>query len=260
MRKKGGFLLGLALLCGLALTLGGVAVLGPGQHAGHQLVGHQRRGGPSSGGSVALNDTLGQPVIGPSSSGDVGLNAGYWYARPNAELHCGLATGSYDLGPEPEVNVTVQTLGTLACLRVERVDADHPNRTGSAGGSGMGWGGYWVITATNSTGAPAAGYVLTLTLPHSGLSDPQVCKWKGTGWDCARDGFNTDAVWRGNIISLSDWAVGEHVGPTAVKVKTFEVKSGPTSLWQLVLLVGLLGAAILGFAFFRRSRQNRHIL
>ena len=37
-------------------------------------------GGPSSGGGVSLNDTLGQPVIGPSSSGNVSLAAGYWYS------------------------------------------------------------------------------------------------------------------------------------------------------------------------------------
>ena len=35
-------------------------------------------GAPSTGGSVALNDTLGQPIIGPSSGGSVALQAGYW--------------------------------------------------------------------------------------------------------------------------------------------------------------------------------------
>jgi hypothetical protein len=38
-------------------------------------------GGPSSdGSSVAINDTLGQPVVGPSSDGgSIALGAGYWY-------------------------------------------------------------------------------------------------------------------------------------------------------------------------------------
>ena len=36
-------------------------------------------GAPSSGGTVEMDDTLGQPVIGPSSGGDVALQAGYWY-------------------------------------------------------------------------------------------------------------------------------------------------------------------------------------
>jgi hypothetical protein len=36
-------------------------------------------GAPSTGGGVTMNDTLGQPVIGPSSGGTVSLAAGYWY-------------------------------------------------------------------------------------------------------------------------------------------------------------------------------------
>ena len=36
-------------------------------------------GGPSSGDGVTLNDTIGQPVTGPSSGGTVALSAGYWY-------------------------------------------------------------------------------------------------------------------------------------------------------------------------------------
>ena len=40
-------------------------------------------GASSSGGNVTLNDTLGQPIAGPSSSGNVWLAAGYWGgARP----------------------------------------------------------------------------------------------------------------------------------------------------------------------------------
>ena len=35
-------------------------------------------GAPSSGGNVTLNDTLGQPMVGPWTGGSVALNAGYW--------------------------------------------------------------------------------------------------------------------------------------------------------------------------------------
>jgi hypothetical protein len=37
-------------------------------------------GSPSSGGAITLNDTLGQPVVGSSSGGNVSLGAGYWYS------------------------------------------------------------------------------------------------------------------------------------------------------------------------------------
>jgi len=36
-------------------------------------------GGPATAGMITLNDTLGQPVIGPSSSDSLSLGAGYWY-------------------------------------------------------------------------------------------------------------------------------------------------------------------------------------
>ena len=35
-------------------------------------------GAPSSGGNVTLNDTLGQPIVGPAGGGSTALNAGYW--------------------------------------------------------------------------------------------------------------------------------------------------------------------------------------
>ena len=78
MRKKGGFLLGMALLCGLALILGGVVVLAQGSSAVEWWV-VSSGGGPSTSAGVALNDTLGQPIIGASSGGNVTLGAGYWY-------------------------------------------------------------------------------------------------------------------------------------------------------------------------------------
>ena len=37
-------------------------------------------GAPSSGGSISMNGTLGQPVVGQSSGGSVLLGAGYWVA------------------------------------------------------------------------------------------------------------------------------------------------------------------------------------
>jgi hypothetical protein len=64
----------LALVTGVALAQGGAAidwwvVAGGGE--------------PSSGGDVALNDTLGQPIVGPSSGdGGLALGAGYWYGWP----------------------------------------------------------------------------------------------------------------------------------------------------------------------------------
>ena len=43
-------------------------------------------GGPSSGGNVELNATLGQPIVGPASHRDVSLGAGYWYGTASLTL------------------------------------------------------------------------------------------------------------------------------------------------------------------------------
>ncbi len=40
-------------------------------------------GGPASGANVTINSSLGQPVIGPSSRGNLVLGAGYWYGVTN---------------------------------------------------------------------------------------------------------------------------------------------------------------------------------
>lgn len=61
------------LAAGAALALGGEAI------ERWVIAGG---GGPSTGGNVAINDTLGQPIVGPSSLGTVGLGAGYWYGAP----------------------------------------------------------------------------------------------------------------------------------------------------------------------------------
>jgi hypothetical protein len=199
-----------ALLCGLALALGAVIVLAQGAPAvGWWVFGGG--GGPASGGGVAVNDTLGQPVIGPSGAATTTLGAGYWYGAviDDDETRCGLAPGTYTFHPTRTVTVTVSTLGTIDCLRVQRVEEDHPNCIGEAGGSGVGWGRYWVISATNSAGGAASGYSATLVLPSDGVADPKVCRYTGSaGWDCARDGFDGSSVWRAGITSFSDWAVG----------------------------------------------------
>ncbi len=36
-------------------------------------------GGHAAGGNITIDDTLGQPIAGPSAGGTVSLGAGYWY-------------------------------------------------------------------------------------------------------------------------------------------------------------------------------------
>ena len=69
----------LALLVALLVTLhgSGMALAASGPVVDWWVI--SGGGAPSSnGGNVALNDTLGQPVVGPSGGGSAALNVGYW--------------------------------------------------------------------------------------------------------------------------------------------------------------------------------------
>lgn len=250
----------LAVLLLAALAIVGIALAqGSGAAIGWQVL--SGGGAPSSGGNVTLNDTLGQPVIGPSSGGgNVALGAGYWYGLGYDETKCSLAADhTYYYNQTWPVSVAIQTKGTLDCLRVRRYDQNHANRTGTSVTNGVGWGRYWTLTGTDSLGQPASGYNLTLTLPHNDLSAPKVCKYPGdlggSGWDCddgSHTTFTASTVTRSGLTSLSDWAVGNNVGPTAVTLRDFSARTGK-DLAGLAVLALVAG----GLALAWRLRQRR---
>jgi hypothetical protein len=247
--KKRFFTVGLGLFA--ALVMAGIALATSGPAVDWQVV--AGGGMPASGGAVTLNDTLGQPIVGASSGGDVALGAGYWVGLGYDETFCGLTTGVQNFNQTWPVQVEVETLGTIDCLRVTRVDGDHPQATGESELNGVGWGRYWTMTATDSLGAAATGFTLTLTLPHDALSNPRACRYTGGaghGWDCD-DGddttFTAVSVTRTGITELSDWAVGGEVGPTAVSLSSFSAASqvGWVGWWVGLLLVGGTATAVL---------------
>jgi len=255
MNKRLALALAAVLLGGLALVV--TVVLAQGSTTVHWWV-IAGGGAPSSATGVTLNDTLGQPVIGPSSGGNVALGAGYWYGLGYDETKCGLSTGAYSYNQTWPVQVSIQTKGTLDCLRVRRTDQNHANRTGTSVTNGVGWGRYWTITATDSLGQPASGYNLTLTLPHNGLSDPKVCKYPGnlggSGWDCddgSHTTFTASTVTRSNVTSLSAWAVGNNVGPTVVTLRDFSARTGK-DLAGLAVLALVVGGLTLAWHLRRR--------
>jgi len=107
------------------------------------------------------------------------------------------------------VRVAVTTLGDLARINMQRFDAQHPNAPAD-----FGTAYHWQIKALNSSGAPATGYSVNLTLstafqPNVG---DQICRYTGAAWDCAADSFTSNAITRNGITELSDWAVGNRNG------------------------------------------------
>jgi len=142
-------------------------------------------------------------------------------------------------------------------IQVDRIDRNHDNATGTPGGSGIKTGKYWTITPTGS------GYTVDITLPHSVSPDTnaKVCRYTGSGqvWDCDRTSSTANTVTRTGINTLSDWAVGNNVGPTAITLSSLTAASPlPAALPVpgLVALGGLAAVAALGIGagLVRRRR------
>ena len=138
------------------------------------------------------------------------------------EIQYFAAPGTFTFSTQSGVQIEVSSLGTdLGCLFVDEKPVDHPEAT-----DGIKTGEYWTITGLQSNGVTTAtqDYILNLTLPHSELSDPEVCKYTdgpgGYEWDCYGNSSTTITVTRNGISSLSDWAVGDQ-GPSAIMLRGF---------------------------------------
>jgi hypothetical protein len=244
----------LGLSLGIALANGGGAAIQ------RKVFGGGVKG--VSGGNVSLRATLGQPAVGASSGGNVSLGAGYWHGLGYDETKCGLAAGNtYHYNQTFPVKVVVDTLGTIHCLRVLRADGDHPNAT-----TALQTGCSWTLTATDSGGAAAVGFSLTLTLPATFTpdGDDKLCRYTGSGqvWDCAATSFDAGnkTITRSGVVQLSDWATGDDVGSTAVTVRSLAARSpGRVSTGLLVALVWGLSAGVVGVGswWWVKSRRRK---
>jgi hypothetical protein len=176
-------------------------------------------------------------------------------------LQCGIQTAG-----EPaaytflgNVSLTVTADGAnLDCLRVTDIPWHHAQATSGGSGLGIQTGKYWIIDGLQSDkGTEAASdFTLNLTLPHSlgdSHANAKVCKYN-SGWACDRSGSDTASVWLDGISSLSEWAVGDQVGPTTIHLSRFEAQTFPVS----ENLAGLMLATVLVLgAAFILPRQRR---
>ena len=127
------------------------------------------------------------------------------------ETQCGLSPkNTYHYDETYPVTVGVDTLGSIDYIRVQRYDQDHAHATIDLQTSR-----YWTITATDSSGDPATGFELTLTLPATFTPDgvDKLCRYAGSAqvWDCGASSFYevNNTITRSGIVHLSDWAVGD---------------------------------------------------
>jgi hypothetical protein len=129
----------------------------------------------------------------------------------------------------------IVALGTLTSLRIDRIDADHPQAT-----AGIETGKYWGITPNYG----ADSFEVSLTLPHYDTPDhlDKLCRYTGTAWDCAMSSFDpvNQTITRDGVTAFSDWATGDNVGPTLIQDVKLSASSG--SIWVL----GLIGLGLFG--------------
>jgi hypothetical protein len=158
----------------------------------------------------------------------------------------GNASYYFGLASQGELTLYVTT-DNFTSITVERRDQNHPGRTGTGAppASGVGWGIYWTIT-------PAGSGAANLTLPHtlgSNHANAKACRFvSGTTWDCARTSSDEWTVTRNEVTAFSDWAVGNNVGPTAVRLTSFQASSALSSL------LWLFPAALALAVFFTKKR------
>jgi hypothetical protein len=168
---------------------------------------------------------------------------------------CGItASHQYSFPTQGGLAVEVIDATDLGCLYVDARPVNHPQATGTADGAHLRTGQYWQIAGLQGDGVtPAATYLLDLTFPYPASSATRACKWVagvGFGWDCASDEMPTSyvpgvSVTRHMVSALSEWAVGESVGPTAVSLSTFSTNNTPAlPIATVALLLLLLSMAV----------------
>ena len=167
-------------------------------------------------------------------------NVASWTA---ADGVTGVTTGSYTFYTNNlPVSIRVVTPGTLNRLTLQRFNRSHPQAS-----LDLETGYYWEIAGTDTSGSPATGYVIDLTLPTTFTTDAgdQVCRFTGSAWDCEASTYTANSVTRSGITQLSDWAVANRVGPTLTPTPT--PTQAPFTPWAIEAEQGVRsGSMVIG--------------
>ncbi len=132
-------------------------------------------------------------------------------------------------------------------LLIQR-NTNHPNATPP-----IQTGRYWEIRGLQSDKqSDATGFTVDLTLPATFIPDgnDKICRYTGSGWDCAVSSYTGTSLTRKDITSFSDWAVGNDVGPSAVELQMFTATTAfaiPQVL--LLLFVGWIAVGLVVYWF-----------
>ena len=168
---------------------------------------------------------------------------------------CGISGNqTYTFG-DVEIFVQPGQAGNIACLSVGEVQANHPDAP-----PGLQTGVYWIIQAFRGNGTAASGYTvdLTITTPFTPDANDKLCReFNGGDWDCAADSFTATTITRLNVTAFSDWAAGNDVTPTSIRLSGAAVgPAGNTTSLLVVVLALLVGITAVVYLFTYRRRYR----
>ncbi|MBE2202317.1 MAG: hypothetical protein IAE79_27145 [Anaerolinea sp.] len=177
--------------------------------------------------------------------------------------YCEVGEDVYDFPDESGVSIEITDVGDIFCLQVIEFIGNHPDATGATDGQNLRTGKYWRILGLDFDEVPATDYTLNLTLPYAAADEnTRACKWldgagPGFGWNCSDSEMPTTydagvSVTRQNVTELSEWAVGQNVGPTAVTLQSLTAQPNTPGLAWLALLL-VVAAALVGWRFAVRK-------
>jgi len=199
--------------------------------------------GTNTGCPVTDLDSLPRPADGDGN----GMGTCDMGAYEAGQMFCSVAANTaYTFDKNSNMIIaTTATLGDLSCLYVDEMELNHPNAT-----DGIQTGRYWLIRGLQSDKQTnATGFSVNLTLPTTFTSGDKdkVCRYDGAVWDCAMNSFTTNSITRNGVTAFSDWAVGNDVGPTAIKLQDFHASSPSSIVW-------LIPAALAIAVFFTKKQ------
>ncbi len=154
------------------------------------------------------------------------------------------------------ITVKVNSVGNpaLTNIIVACNASTHANATAN-----MTAGAYWRITPNAGAGTTIP-FNLDLTMPFKApvSGEDKLCRYTGgpgAGWECTQDSFTATTITQNGVGALSDWTVGDNVGPTALELKSFTAQSDGA---DVTVGAGLLAAAAAAFVALRsRFRKQR---
>lgn len=166
-------------------------------------------------------------------------NIALWTGRDCAQISAS-DTYTFYAWREPVV-IEIGAKGTLAQIRVQRFNKDHPAADDTTTPN-LKNGVYWQIEGLDAEGQPASGISYTLTLPAVGFipdANDKICHYNSSvsAWDCAASSYdlNNKTITRSGLTSFSDFTVANDVGPTVVSLQSLRTQQPHLPLLAFVL-------------------------